>query len=78
MILSKASPPKKYLYVIGANIIEILLDNDREALPPISLYEKYKIKHNSISLSYIIYGLDWLFIIDAIYLDESGDIKLCN
>lgn len=78
MILSKASPPNKYLYIIGANIISILNDNDNKAIPPISLYERYKEKYNPISLSYIIYGLDWLFIINVICLNETGDVKLCN
>ncbi|WP_353737079.1 ABC-three component system middle component 6 [Aeromonas sp.] len=78
MILSKASPPNKYLYIIGANIISILHDNDNKAMPPISLYEKYKEKYKPISLSYIMYGLDWLFIINVICLNETGDVKLCN
>ncbi|WP_334312713.1 ABC-three component system middle component 6 [Aeromonas salmonicida] len=78
MILSKASPPNKYLYIIGANIISILNDNENRAMPPISLYERYNSQYKPISLSYIIYGLDWLFIISVICLSETGDVKLCN
>lgn len=78
MILSNISSPEKSLYVIGANIISLLTMEKHYFVDPMELYEKYKRQHPDISLSYVMFGLDWLFIIGAIKLTSTGDIELCS
>lgn len=78
MILSNISSPERSLYVIGANIIKLLVSGKHNVIDPLNLYEEYRSYHPDVSLSYVLFGLDWLFIIGAIELTSMGDIKLCN
>ncbi len=78
MIISHMSEPQKSLYVIGANILTAFKKADKKLIEPLELYEVFKGFNQNISLSYFYFGLDWLFMIDAIELDEFGNIKLCN
>lgn len=78
MIISDLSAPYKSLYVIGANIIFVLRSYELGFIDPLELYEKFKDTNEGISLAYFYFGLDWLYMIDAIELTESGDVKLCS
>lgn len=78
MIVSNVSSPERSLYVIGANIINLLKSGKHNSIDPLGLYVEYKKKHQDISLSYVLFGLDWLFIIGAIESTPTGDIALCN
>lgn len=78
MIISSSQSPKKSLLIIGANILTILRDYPFESVNPLIIMSKYSEQYNEISFSYLIFGLDWLFLIDSIKLTESGDVQLCN
>lgn len=78
MIINNLSSPYKSLYVIGANILILLKTNTVRTIDPLELYEAFKKQNPKISLSYFIYGLDWLYMADLVDLTESGDLVLCN
>lgn len=78
MIISSLQSPNKSLVIIGANILTILREYPFESINPLILMSKYNEKFDDISFSYMMFGLDWLFIIDAIKNTDNGDIELCN
>ena len=78
MIISNLSAPYKSLYVIGANILFVLRSLENMPVDPLELFEKFKISNENVSLAYFNFGLDWLYMVGAIELTESGDIKLCS
>ena len=78
MIINNLSFPYKSLYVIGASIMVLLRTKTDEVVDPLELYELFKKDNSNISLSYFIYGLDWLYMVSLVSLTESGDITLCS
>lgn len=78
MIVSNYSSPNKSLYLIGANIIEVISSYKSDRIDLLKLHQRYNELHQHISLSYLIYGLDWLFLAGAVGLTESGDLELCS
>jgi hypothetical protein len=78
MIINNLSSPYKSLYVIGASILLLLRSNKSDVVDPLELYESFKEENPKISLSYFIYGLDWLYMASLVELTESGDITLCS
>ena len=77
MIIRNLSSPERSLYIAGANILSVLLSNIEGPIDPLELFETVK-ENNDLSLSYFIFGLDWLYMIGSIELTEFGDIKVCN
>ena len=78
MIISSSQSPQKSLLIIGANILTILRAYPFESVNPLIIMSKYNEQYSAISFSYLMFGLDWLFLIDTIKLTESGDVQLCN
>ena len=78
MIISSSQSPQKSLLVIGANILKTLRDYPFESVNPLILMSKYNDQFDEVSFSYLMFGLDWLFLIDTIKLTDTGDIQLCN
>lgn len=78
MIISSSQSPQKSLLVIGANILTILKNYPFESVNPLIIMSQYNEKYNEISFSYLMFGLDWLFVINTIKLTETGDVQLCN
>jgi len=78
MIISNMSAPYKSLYVIGANILYVLRSSDLVVNDPLELFDVFKTNNRNISLAYFNFGLDWLYMIGAIELTDSGNITLCN
>lgn len=78
MIISSLQSPNKSLIIIGANILTVLREYPFESINPLILMSKYNEKFEDVSFSYMMFGLDWLFIIDAIKNTDNGDIELCN
>lgn len=72
------SAPYKSLYVIGANILYVLRSSDLVVNDPLELFDVFKTNNRNISLAYFNFGLDWLYMIGAIELTDSGNITLCN
>jgi len=78
MILSNSQSPNKCLYVVGANLIEIIKADEKEALPTLDLFKKYNENYEVISFAYFNFGLDWLFIVGAVDITHTGEIILCS
>lgn len=78
MIIYDLSEPKKSLYVIGAKILSTLINANEESIDPIKLFDLFHSSTSRTSITYFYYGLDWLYLINAIELDDFGNIKKCN
>lgn len=78
MILSNTSSPNKSLYIIGANILHILDEYEYQEISMYLLYKKYNELHGDISFSYVLFGLDWLFILNKVSVSSTGEVLLCN
>ncbi|CAC9636472.1 hypothetical protein [uncultured Gammaproteobacteria bacterium] len=73
MILNKDINPEYSLYHVGSYILEMLIEMDKKSSFSAlynAVYNKNKTTVNLFSLA-----LDWLYTIDAIYLDEKGVIR---
>ncbi|MDC9723386.1 MAG: hypothetical protein PSN34_11550 [Urechidicola sp.] len=73
MILNKDINPEYSLYHVGSHILETLIEMDKKSSFSDlynSVYSKNKTTVNLFSLA-----LDWLYVIDAIFLDEKGSIR---
>lgn len=73
MILKKDINPEYSLYHVGSHILDVLIALDRESSFP-RLYENVYGKHKTAEGLFSL-ALDWLYLIDAIHLDEQGTIK---
>lgn len=78
MIITDFSEPQKSLYIIGANIISILNDSNGRSIDPIKLFKLFHECSSKVSIEYFYFGLDWLYLIDAVDMDSFGNIKLCS
>lgn len=73
MILNKDINPEYSLYHVGSYILEVLIEEGKEISFSVlynGVYSKYKTAVNLFALA-----LDWLYAIDAIYLDKNGVIR---
>lgn len=74
MLLPDNISPYNSIYYYGSLIISAF-DSD-ETIALMDLY--YRLKNNhSISFFSFILSLDWLFLIDYIYIDSQGEVKKC-
>jgi hypothetical protein len=76
MIVEKNINPEHDHYFLGACIIEILDRNKTSEIDFVELYNKIKNKQ-TISFRLYVLTLDWLFMLGAIVLGDSGGIKKC-
>ena len=77
MIIKNINDPKKSLYIIGSIILKELIINKKHH-DPLDLYNETVKSNPNLSISYFYFGLDWLYMINAVELTHSGNIKLCN
>lgn len=75
MIVSKDITPDKNIYYIGALVIRILKDLNIDKIDILDVYKELNKKCN-ISITLLILTLDWLFILDIIYI-KNYEVKLC-
>ncbi len=75
MIITKDINPKRDLYYIGAMIIKILSDSDKNH-DFLSVFQSLKQSEN-ISMNLFVLTLDWLFIIGVISKIKEGYIIKC-
>jgi len=47
-------------------------------MSPLALFERYQEKFERVSFAYILYALDWLYVIGSVELTKQGDISLCS
>ncbi|OQX99524.1 MAG: hypothetical protein B6I24_02370 [Bacteroidetes bacterium 4572_128] len=74
MLLPNNIHPENSIYYNGAIVLEILNKYSNQNL--LNLYENVKSKKN-MSFQIFILCLDWLYLLDIIFLNKKGEIELC-
>lgn len=74
MILPDDVQPERTLYFLGGVVLGHL--PPQGAISPLRLLEQVQSRCD-IGVSLFALTLDWLYLIDAIDLDSSGDVFLC-
>ena len=74
MIVDSNTIPKRGIYYLGAEAIEIL--KEQNSINLFDLYHQLN-KREEISMHLFIFVLDWLYLIDAI-VQDNGEIQLCS
>lgn len=78
MVIDSDMHPEKNIYYIGAVIIDIMVRHAKADLDIDSLLKKYNANcKQPISMDYLLLGLDWLFILGTVSIDNKGVIKKC-
>ncbi|MGF7496196.1 ABC-three component system middle component 6 [Lactococcus lactis] len=75
MLLPNETNPEKSLYYYGYEILKEV-HNATGNYDLLDLYAKIKDKL-SISLKVFAFSLDWLFLIEAIKVNDQGRIEYC-
>ncbi|QTH41657.1 hypothetical protein J4772_29665 [Cohnella sp. LGH] len=74
MLLPKDINPELSIYYNGSIILDQLFNKNNIEL--ISLYSDVKAKSNMSFFTFIL-SLDWLFLSDIAFVNESGEVSLC-
>lgn len=74
MLLPDNIHPELSIYYNGALVIEELQKENKQQL--LDLFNKIKFT-TDMSFPTFLLCLDWLYLIDAAYVNEKGEIKLC-
>ncbi len=75
MLLPNDIKPESTVFYYASLVLkEIQGSEDRQI---IMIYRSVKDKHD-ISLKVFAYCLDWLYLIEAVKVDEEGQILLCT
>jgi len=78
VLVNNFTSPEKSLMVIGANVITLMRSQNVNDIEISYLFDLYNEHLKNISFSYFMLGLDFLFIIGYIELNNNGKIELCN
>ncbi|AQM69542.1 ABC-three component system middle component 6 [Vibrio campbellii] len=78
MIISNSQTQRLTLFFIGSNIMSLINQHQFNSIEPLSLYNAYCERIEYISISYFLFGLDWLYISGLAESNEFGDIILCK
>ncbi|SOB58171.1 conserved protein of unknown function [Pseudodesulfovibrio profundus] len=78
MIIYNTQSPQKALYLVGANILATVQKHKISESSVQRLHEKYNEAYDSISFSYFMYALDWLFLLGSISMNNNGHIQICS
>jgi len=76
MIFKKDINPKNSLYFIGGLILEELEKNEKNEIEFLDIYESLK-EDKDISLKLFVLAVDWLFLLDALKLNQRGKLEKC-
>ena len=75
MLLPDNVRPELSIYYNGAIVLGVLKGETKQRL--IDLFKNTKSK-NDLSFSLFLLALDWLYLIDAIMLNDNGEVELCS
>lgn len=77
MLLPMGITPENSLYFIGAKIIECIHKHPNHSVALVSLIEQM---HHEIGLSAALtsLGLDWLYLLDTVRINNEGNVILCS
>ena len=79
MIIPYDINPNRSLYYLGSKVIKILDEDQMGIFDILILYEKVSDNNSyKIPLSYLLYALDWLYLINLIRINENGGIERCT
>lgn len=76
MPFSTDARPEATPYYCGGCILRAL-GNDPKGLTLLDLYETVKNEDGMGSATFVL-GLDWLYLLQAIAVDEEGRVTLCS
>ena len=74
MIIDSDKHPEKNLFYIGARLIEIIQNSKKLEFEIETLLEQYNNCYKKISIDYLLLGLDWLYILGFIDINEKGSV----
>lgn len=78
MILPSDIKPEKCLYAIGSSVVDVLKRDSFGIINSELLYVKFSdIYPESVSYSYFLYALDWLYLLGLVEVTEKLEIKRC-
>lgn len=80
MIISEDIKPDKSLYVIGANIVQMLKKETMGVYDIHVLYDKFitcTLHEEKVSFSYFIYAIVWLYLIGLIDINNENNLIRC-
>ncbi len=75
MLIPDNIHPQNSIYYNGAIVLQVLQSNSGQSL--IDLYQKVR-ERRKMNFAVFVLCLDWLFLIDAAILNQSGKIELCS
>ena len=74
MLMPENIDPKKSIYYTGAMVLQLI--QRRGNISVINLYSEVKLQYG-ISFPVMLLSLDWLYLIGAVTVTKSGEVKLC-
>lgn len=74
MIIDSDKHPEKNLYCVGARLIELMQDLRKPEFDIEDLLKRYNKKFGKLSIDYLLLGLDWLFILGFIDINDKGNV----
>ena len=80
MVISEEVKPDKSLYVIGAQIIKLLKTEPLGVYDIYVLFDKFNqslAEKERVSLSYFVYSVIWLYMLDLVGIGPNGDLIRC-
>lgn len=75
MLLPDNIRPENSIYYNGATILDLLLKHNNINLTDLYVIAK---QEHGISFPMLILCLDWLYLLNAVVLNESGKVNLCS
>lgn len=76
MLLTRSSKPERSVYFGGGSVLESLRSFE-ESPSMVDLYDAVKSEHG-MSASMFIMCLDWLYLCDAVKVEDSGLVCRCS
>lgn len=74
MLMPENIDPKKSIYYTGAMVLQLLQRSGNISV--INLYSEVKLQYG-ISFLVMLLSLDWLYLIGAVTVTKSGEVRLC-
>ena len=74
MLMPENIDPKKSIYYIGAMVLQLIQRSGNISV--LNLYSEVKLQYG-ISFPVMLLSLDWLYLIGAVTVTKSGEVKLC-
>ncbi|KTD65345.1 ABC-three component system middle component 6 [Legionella spiritensis] len=78
MIVDSDKHPELNIYFIGAIILKVINKSFNCENDILDIFKKYnKGRKIKVSFDYFLLGMDWLYILGIININEKGNVILC-